>query len=144
MTKDNWNEGLFGLSDILVDELLSLPEEELLRELEEKPELRAALDSTRSLMLDAVSAWQKKPLLRARATIEEKKSQFSGADVDDLSIEQCRVFLAKHIANDNQSHKRITLAARNGGDLVDEEIRQIVADLIDLGAVADIEQSESD
>lgn len=125
-------EALRRLADELVQDILAANDEELLAEAAEDNEDPAKVASAmRQLFEDAESASGKARLAAARAAVDADR-QRSGK-VLKLDPAEARRRLALALQDNPDTAKKLTLAARKGEDLSDDDVRAILEDLEELG-----------
>lgn len=132
----NERDDLIRLSWAMAEEISELPDEEVL-ELARLGGLSA--DSARQVQGQAdaaLSSSRRSKLLAARADLDHSKSQgVLSPDVIDLATKRKR--LDRAFANANDSHGKITLAARDGKSIPDEDVCALYDDAVSLGMIAD-------
>ena len=128
---------LHRLADELVADLLQLSDAELLAEARDEgldPEVEAT--RVRETISAAIIGSGKTRLKEARAALEAARgSGLRGRH--PLNINDRRAVLARFASNDDKLRQRLTMAARNGGGITDQEIDDILNDLREIGAIDD-------
>ena len=136
MSHDDSRQKLCLVLDPIVEDLLSLSDEEILAEAHEEGldvELLAA--EVRKRYAAAISAVGKRRLADARSKLEAVRAFRSAPAITSLSVSEKEQLLRKFAANDNPLQRRLTMAARNGGGLTEAEMDAVLLDLIELGAL---------
>ena len=124
-------------ADALVDGLMDLTDEELLAEVREDGEDPDALaKQAADIISGAVLRTGKAKMAEARAAFEAMNRQRSAA-VLNFSPAQKRQILDRFIADDHELTKKLTIAARNGDALSEQELDSFLNDLLELGAIDD-------
>lgn len=134
-TSDNMPD-LFQFADALVDDLMTMSDEELLKEVRADggdpdtiaTKLRAQIEAR-------ILADSKAKLASAREAVRTASATRATLVVTGLSLDQKRLILERFAANDDQLHQRLTMAARKGEGASEREIDDILRDLRDLGAI---------
>jgi hypothetical protein len=125
------------LADELVTDLLQLSDAELLAEIEAEgrdPEVEAA--RVRETITAAMTVRGKARLKQARAALDAARGAALGRRAP-LKIVDRMAVLTRFASNDDKLRQRLTMAARNGGGITDQEIDDILNDLRDIGAIDD-------
>lgn len=137
MTKPSDNKpDLFQFTDALVDDLMSISDEELLKELREDggdPDalaigLRASIEAR--MLADG-----KAKLASARGAMKAALSARSNVTALSLTLNEKQQILERFAANDGQLRQRLTMAARKGEGASERELDDILRDLRELGAI---------
>ncbi|HEX3367847.1 hypothetical protein [Phenylobacterium sp.] len=129
---------LFLLANALVDDLMALSDDDLLREVREDegdPE-RLATEMREQLQARVVRE-NKARLVNARSALNIARAARAGANVISLPLTQKQQILSKFAAADGRLRERLTMAARKGEGATEREIDDILKDLVDLGAIDD-------
>lgn len=129
---------LFLLANALVDDLMALSDDDLLREVREDggdPEGLAT--EMRKLLQARVVRENKARLVNARSALNIARAARAGANVISLPLTQKQQILSKFAAADGRLRERLTMAARKGEGATEREIDDILKDLVDLGAIDD-------
>jgi inactivated superfamily I helicase len=125
------------LADELVADLMQLSDAELLAEVKAEgldPEKEAA--RVRETIRVALTKRGKARLEAARSALEAARATAPGAR-RHLQVDDRRAVLARFANDDEKLRERLTMAARNGEEITDEEVEAILNDLRDLGAIDD-------
>ena len=131
--KNDPNQQLTRLADLYFEELLNTSDDELVLEAEQSGELNGLLNVFKEALDKATLTSGKKRLQEAKKVIEARTVRIAApSKIDLMTPQQANQTLLKAV-ND----KRITLAARNLGDLSDAEIRAFLRDLEVLGGLED-------
>ena len=130
MTSDNQRKELDRLASALVDDLLATPDEELLSELGEA-DAEANLAAGRNILASARRRAGKATLAQARKQIAREATKPRG-NRRRLGAEVARKRLSGIVANASVE-SRVTLAARAGKGVPDEDLDGLVEDADDLG-----------
>ena len=137
MSGEKVGPSLHHLADELVADLLRLSDAELLAEAEAEgldPEAEAA--RVRETITAAITGRGKARLKEARAALDAARGSALGRRLP-LRVHDRRAVLARFASNDDKLRQRLTMAARNGGGITDQEIDDILNDLRDIGAIDD-------
>lgn len=134
---DKVGPSLHRLADELVADLMKLSDAELLAEVKAEgldPEEEAARvrETIRAAMLERGKA----RLKAARLELEAARATGPGPR-RPLQVQDRRAVLARFANDDEKLRERLTMAARNGEEITDQEIETILNDLRDLGAIDD-------
>ena len=135
---DDARQKLSRVLDPLVDDILSLSDEEILAETQEgggDPALLAA--EVGNELAAAMSAVGKKRLAEARAAINSVSTLRRHPSITTMSLPDKTRILQQFAANDRPLQNRLTMAARKGDGISEEEIDTVLLDLIELGALDD-------
>ncbi len=131
MTKKKiYDEGLNRLTDMLAEEIISTSEEDILKEVREEgenPDLIA--ETTKKLFESVYLNISKARLATAKAAVKADKCSNNITQLDPISA---RKKLEKFLAT-NPNAKDMTLAARKGQNLSDQDIKGMLEDLENLG-----------
>ncbi|MFN3728056.1 MAG: hypothetical protein ACK4SZ_17325 [Allosphingosinicella sp.] len=128
---------LHRLADELVADLTQLSDAELLAEVKAEgldPDKEA--DRVRETIRMALAGRGKARLKAARSALEAARAPAPGAR-RHLHVQHRRAVLARFANDDDKLRQRLTMAARNGEGITDQEIDAILNDLRDLGAIDD-------
>lgn len=128
---------LHRLADELVADLMQLSDAELLAEVKAEgldPEKEAA--RVRATISAALTERGKARLKAARSALDAARAPAPGAR-RHFQIQDRRAVLARFANDDSKLRDRLTMAARNGEGITDEEVEAILNDLRDLGAIDD-------
>jgi len=142
----NGREGLDRLEDALVEDVLAVSDEAILAEVKQdgdKPD--AVAGATRTLFEKAVAARQKARLAAAKAAAISDRQR--PAAVIPLDPAAARRLLDRAMALDLETASKLTLAARKGkgtAALSDEEVRGMLEDFQELGALPPLDEPEAE
>ena len=134
---DDPRRPLFNMLDVQADDIMSLSDEDVLREVRE-----AGLDPgeearrVRAQFTKIVAAAGRSRLETARVALEARRGTGAG-NVLTLPVGRKAQIVAAFAANDVQLRSRVTIAARQGDGASEREIDSILRDLRDLGAIDD-------
>lgn len=129
---------LLQLADALVDDLMSLSDDELLAEVREAgADPEALATSIREKIEARIATDSKARLGKARDALAAARAARASADVVSLPLARKQEILGQFAANDGQLRQRLTMAARKGEGASEREIDDILRDLRDLGAIDD-------
>jgi hypothetical protein len=132
MNGNTRRDALRRLADELVEDILAATDEELLAEVaedQEDPEKIAA--DMRRLFEQAENEVGKAKMAAARAAVDADRQRF--ATVVKLDPAEARRRLALALESNPDMAKKLTLAARKGEKLSDNDVRAILEDLEQLG-----------
>jgi len=133
--KDDERAALDRLADALVEDILSASDEEILAEARqdtESPEKMVA--ATRAVFGRALLREAKARLSSARAAVQRERQQGTSS-VRSLSSQDARRQLQSVLKQDPELEGKLTLAARKGEGLSDEDVYGMLEDLEALGAI---------
>lgn len=136
MSADDPRQRLSRVIAPIVDELLSMSDEEIVAETQEEgcdPEVLAAEVSKE--LAAAVSEAGKRRLADARKQFDGLRALRNHSAIAALSPARKEAILRQFSANDNPLQKRLTMAARGGEGLSEEEMNSVLIDLVELGAL---------
>jgi hypothetical protein len=136
-------KALDRLNHALVDDILAASDEDILAEAREDgtdPEAVAA--AMRALFEQTVSAGGKARLAAAKAAVAAERTR--PATIIPLDPAAARRLLDRALARDPETASKLTLAARKakGAVLSDEEVRGLLEDFQELGALPPLEEPE--
>lgn len=134
MTETEKSKGaaLDRLADAFVDDLMSLSDEELRAEIAaDHGDPAAFAGAARAVFNRAIATCGKDKLARAKAAVAVDRARRS--NVTRLDPKEARRRLASVVANDAETHRKLTLAARKGERLSDNDVAGMLEDLTDLG-----------
>jgi len=136
MTQNNKStaqEDLDRLADSFVDDVLKMTDEEVLAEAQDAfGDTASLVAEMRELFEECVSESAKAKLSAAKeALAADSKAPASVAHFDRI---RARREYDALLANDNETKKKLTLAARNGRGQSESDIESAVDDLAELGA----------
>ncbi|MHB1100530.1 MAG: hypothetical protein ACYC1L_00725 [Alphaproteobacteria bacterium] len=136
-------EALDRLADFLVDDVLNLPNEDILAEVVEGfGDAKLLSDRTRAIFESASVQVGKSKLDAAKKGVNELATHsFSSVRIN---YSQALVLYEGFVANDKNLSAKITLAARNGEKQSERDISSAIEDLIEIGAInrGDVEGSK--
>jgi hypothetical protein len=133
--KDDEREALDRLADALVEDILSASDEEILAEARQDTESPAAVvAATRVVFERAMLGGAKARLTHARAAVQRERQQ-AISTLRNLSPQDARRQLQSVLEQDPELEKKLTLAARKGEGLSDEDVYGMLEDLEALGAI---------
>lgn len=133
--KDDERAVLDRLADALVEDILSASDEEILAEAREDTENPAKMiAATRAVFERTLLGEGKARLAQARADLQRDREQGT-ASVRSLSPQDARRQLQSVLKQDPELENKLTLAARNGEGLSDEDVYGMLEDLKALGFI---------
>jgi hypothetical protein len=139
-------EELDRLEDALVEDVLAASDESILAEArQDGTDPTAAAAATRALFEQAVSLTGKARLAAAKAAAVADRRR--PAAVIPLDPTAARRLLDRAMARHPETAQKLTLAARKGGSAAafsDEEVRGILEDLQELGALPPPDDPEAE
>lgn len=123
------------LADELVADVMRLSDAELLAEIEaEGLDPQKEAKRLRAMVAAATAQSGKTRLVAARAEID--RSAMSGrTNIRLLPLRDRAAILARFANDDAKLKSRLTMAARNGDGITEQEMDSILADLRELGAI---------
>lgn len=134
--KPNEEAKLLRLADALVADLMSLTDEELLRETTEDGDDPEAVAAEVRIALQATVLHEGKArLARARGDLDAARTARAGSVLLSLPLPRKQQILGQFAANDGRLRERLTMAARKGEGASEREVDNILQDLRDLGAI---------
>lgn len=125
------HEGLDRLTDLMVEDILSTTDADMLSDLSES---KAAADQVRSIIGQAHNVIAKRRLKAAKAAVATSKHRQVGS-ISAIDPAAARQLLKRLASNDPDIRQKITLAARNEDDLSDRDVVGILDDLRELGVI---------
>jgi hypothetical protein len=136
-------EALDRLADALIEDILAASDEAILAEVKEDgedPEAVAA--TTRALFEKIVAAKGKARMAAAKAAVAADRTR--SAAVIPLNPAEARRLLDRALARDPETANKLTIAARKGkgGELSDDEVRSLLEDFQELGALPPPDEPE--
>lgn len=138
MSADDPRQKLLSILDPLVEDILSMSDEDVLAEArEEGLDLDAASAEVATVLAAAQAAAGRARLAAARAQVDGVRSFRSRSSITGLSASEKEIILRRFSANDNPLQERLTMAARNGQSLTEQEVDTVLLDLVELGALDD-------
>jgi hypothetical protein len=140
---DDAREALRRLADALAEETLNAPDDEVLQD---AAEIYGDTDKLAAEMLrlfeQTASEQGKARLAAARAAIAASRRRSSGQPRLDPTETRRRLQLA--LATDPEAARRLTVAARKGEGLSDEDVYSMLEDLEELGVIPSSGTQDSD
>lgn len=135
--KRNPNEELERLADALVEDVLNATNQEILDEAQEDyGNAKIGADEVRALFQLARTKVAKGRLEAARNGLASDRAKVMGK-VLPFDIAKSRQIVAKFAANDSELQGRLTMAARMGEELSDQDIQGVIEDMIKLGILSE-------
>lgn len=120
------------LADVLVEEILNASDQDILAEVKEDGEDPAAIAAeVQTVFENARAKVAKRRLAAAKAGAAASRRRT--ADVVRLDPAEARRTLERALARDPETASKLTLAARKGETLSDEDVRGMLEDLDELG-----------
>lgn len=126
---------LVRLADELVADVMGLTDTELLAEIAAEgldPQIEAK--RLRAMVAAATAQSGKTRLVAARAEID-RSAMSARTNIHRLSLKDRAGVLARFANDDAKLKSRLTMAARNGDGITEQEMDSILADLRELGAI---------
>ena len=125
-------EALLRLADAMADDVLKVSDAELLAEAAEDGEDPQALAAAMRRHFDQIeSETGKARMAAARAALNAQ--QLRPEAISQLDPANARRRLQQALAQSPETARKLTLAARKGEDLSDDDVLAILEDLADLG-----------
>lgn len=132
---DRTDPCLDRLADELVADVMRLSDAELLAEIEaEGLDAQKEADRLRALVAVAMAQGGKMRLVAARAEVD-RSVKVGRANIRQLPLRERAAVLARFANDDAKLKSRLTMAARNGDGVTEQEMDSILADLRELGAI---------
>lgn len=132
----NERDDLIRLSRALAEEIAEMPDEDVLDLARASGFGSETARQVQGQADAALSSFRRSKLVAARAELDHAKAQgVSSPDVIDLATVRRRLGAA--LAGASSSHMKITLAARDGKGIPDEDLRALYEDAVSLGMIAD-------
>lgn len=132
----NPSEELERLADALVEDILNTTDQEILDEArEDYGNAKAGADEVRALFQLAKTKMAKGRLEAAKKGLTAHRSKEMGK-VLPFEMTKARQLVARFAANDSELQGRLTMAARKGEELSDQDIQGIIEDMIELGILS--------
>ena len=128
---------LSKLSKLLIEDLFSMSDTELLQEAAKDEALKKAGESAKNAFQKAIQTVGAKRLQSARAEMKAANAQ-THMDVGNIDADAARKIIAKLSAANDAT---LTLAARNLKNISDDDAIELVKELIELGAIKKEEHS---
>jgi hypothetical protein len=125
------------LFEELIKDVTRLTDAEIFAEFEEEGANPAmVVADMRELIQLAILDDGKARLARAKAAVQQNRSRASHKP-RVIGIPDKKALLERVAANDPKLKSRLTMAARNGEGITEEEMSSILEDLLELGAIDD-------
>ncbi|WP_428678680.1 hypothetical protein [Sphingopyxis sp.] len=125
------------LFEELINDVTRLTDVEIFAEFEEEGANPAmVVADMRELIQLAILDDGKARLARAKAAVQQNRSRASH-NRRVIGIPEKKALLERVAANDPKLKSRLTMAARNGEGITEEEMSSILEDLLELGAIDD-------
>ncbi len=129
-------ERLIRVLGAFADETSALTDAELIAEVRERGEDPQALEAeVDAVFADALRTDGQRRLAEARATLDTVQALGIAGSITKLPVASKEQILTRFAANDGTLRGRLTMAARNGEGLSEQEMDLILRDLIELGAI---------
>jgi hypothetical protein len=126
-------EALDSVAEKLAEDVLNATDAEILAEAKEDGrDIAAEAASSRAIFARALAAQGKRRMAAARAAIDARAAT-PAPTARQLSPEQARQLLARALRDVPETSAKLTMAARKGQDLSDEDVYGMLDDLTDLG-----------
>jgi hypothetical protein len=133
--KQENRDALIRLANALVEDVLSASEGEILVEArEDKVDVESVARAGRSQFESIAATIARRRLTEAKAAVAAKRSP---ANVTRLDLVAARRQLERLLAQDPETAQKLTLAARKGQSLSDDDVLDMLADLKELGFQVD-------
>ena len=132
---DRTGPWLDRLADELVADVMRLSDAELLAEIEAEglaPQKEA--ERLRAMVAMAMAQGGKVRLVAARAEVD-RSVKVGRTNIHQLPLRDRAAVLARFANDDAKLKSRLTMAARNGDGITEQEMDSILADLRELGAI---------
>lgn len=140
--KKNVQFELDRLADALIEDILNASDEEIISEAKDDFENVAhVISETRAVYEKAIGSIAKKKLIDAKRAVREDQAR--ERKVIQLNPEKARRCLERILKKDPETQKKLTMAARKGEDLSDEDVLNILQDLEELGIYPLYEDEDS-
>ena len=126
---------LIRLADTFVDDILSMTDEAIMAEArEDHTDPSAVATHTIALFEQAAASAGKGRLAAAKAALADRVAPTTATRIEPTAA---RRRLDRLLAHDAKAAGGLTLAARNGQGLSDDDVRTMLEDLAELGIVPD-------
>jgi hypothetical protein len=133
--KQENRDALIRLATALVEDVLSASEGQILAEArEDKVDVESVARAGRSQFESIAAAIARRRLAEAKAAVAAQRSP---ATVSRLDLVAARRHLERLLAQDPETAQKLTLAARKGQSLSDDDVLDMLADLKELGFQVD-------
>ena len=131
-------EKLYRLTDALVEDVLALSEAEVLAEAaEDHEDVNTVVACVRGVISGAIAKAGKAKMQAAQRAYKEAAARHVRRNVIELPLEEKRALLEQIAMRDNAVEQQVTLAARKGGEMTENDIDAILEALRNLGAIDD-------
>lgn len=131
-------EKLYRLTDALVEDVLALSDAEVLAEAgEDHEEVNTVVARVRGVISGAIAKAGKAKMQAAQRAYEEAAAREVRGNVLELPLEEKRALLEQITMRDSAVEQQVTLAARKGSKMTENDIDAILEALRDLGAIDD-------
>lgn len=137
-------EALDRLADALVEDILKTSDQDILAETtEDTGDPAAVAAEVRALFEKAVTKTEKARLAAAKRAVAAERDQ--PAVVTPFDPAKARLRLNRIIANDDpETARKLTLAARKGEGLSDDDVRGMLEDMEELGILPADDQTDGE
>ena len=123
------------LADELVADVMSLSDPDVLAEIKaEGLDPQKEAERIRALVAAATARSGRARLVAARAEID-RSAMSARTNIHQLPLRDRAAVLARFANDDVKLKSRLTMAARNGDGITEQEMDSILADLRELGAI---------
>lgn len=131
-------EKLDRLTDALVEDVLALSDAEVLAEAaEDHEEVNTVVAHVRSIISGAITKAGKVKMQAAQRVYEDAAARDVRGNVLELPLVEKRALLERIAMRDSTVEQQVTLAARKGSKMTENDIDAILEALRDLGAIDD-------
>ena len=131
-------EKLDRLLDGLIGDVLSMTDKEVLAEAaEDYKDVNSVIGRVRGVIAGAIANAGKEKMQAARRAYEDAVARDARGNAFELSLAEKRALLDRIAMRDTAVEQQVTLAARKGGELTENDIDAILEALRDLGAIDD-------
>lgn len=125
------------ISKLLIEDLFSMSDEELLQEATKDASLKKSGESAKNAFQKAIQTVGSKRLQTARAEMQAANAH-APSETRNIDADAARKIIAKLSAANDAT---LTLAARNLKNMSDEDAIELVKELVELGAIDKDEQN---
>lgn len=133
--KKDTQQQLARLADSLVEDILSVSDEDILAEAaEDYGDAEAAAEHVRGLIHQAVLESSKSRLAAAREAYQKGRER-ARPNVLNLPYAEKRAIVDGFVASDSQLKAKLTLAARKGQQLSERDLDSMLDALLELGVI---------
>lgn len=134
--RDKGAEQLERALDRMVEDVYAASDEEILTEAGEVyGSADAAVARVQGALAAALKRSGRRKLEQARAEVRAAREARATASVVELPVAEKRKILERFAGNDNPIREKLTMAARNGVPIGENEIDGMLEDLVELGAI---------